>query len=86
MISFLEFLGMALGLAGLFFTGSHNTNRQMVGYACWVVGNAVWVIINIGYGSNAGITLFGAYFIVSCVSLVDRAIILRKNKVVRRSG
>ncbi len=72
MITLLDLLqgpAVLLGLAGAYLVTSPQVSRRAAGFSCWIVANALWVMVGIMTENIYLFVLFGAYFILAATGL-----------------
>jgi len=60
---------VVLGMAGALLVTSASPQIRAAGFSCWIVANALWVMIGIMTENVYLFVLFGAYFILAATGL-----------------
>ena len=62
---------VVLGMAGAALVASRSQGVRRIGFGAWIVGNLLWVVYASVQGNTYMVTLFGFYWVMAALGLMN---------------
>lgn len=69
----ISYIAMVMGLAGAGAVVSRSPGVRLVGFACWLVGNGLWVAWGLAAANWALVAQFGAFEALAAMGAINCA-------------